>query len=158
MVAVCDFGTPERSSCARSEYGDSRPLRIATVCGLISFCISWSSVFIELVDPYAGFRRALYGLCTCVSPPTAPGSNVGATCSSIVAPFGLLLLPSTGPLPSFLRTIVIVRLQLARGHMIRVELLLQINKQSHGQRTYCFPGGAGRMAVASLQCEHRTTA
>lgn len=52
---------------------------------------------------------------------------------------------------------LMMRLQLGLGQATRWEELLQMSRQLQGQRTYFLPGGALRMGVASLHCEHLTT-
>lgn len=37
---------------------------------------------------------------------------------------------------------LMIRLQLTRGHAIRIDELLQMRRQLHGQRTYFLPAGA----------------
>lgn len=46
---------------------------------------------------------------------------------------------------------LMIRWQLALGHPIRWDDILQISRQLHGQRTYFLPLGACRIGVASLQ-------
>lgn len=50
-----------------------------------------------------------------------------------------------------------IRLQVVRGHAIRCDEVLQINRQLQGHLTYFLPGGAFRMGVASWQRGHLTT-
>lgn len=52
---------------------------------------------------------------------------------------------------------LMMRLQFTRGHAMRIDELLQMRRQLHGQRTYFFPAGAFLTGVASLQCTHFTT-
>lgn len=106
--------------------------------------------------------------------PHSSADGTGAECNNTFAK-NIYLLQKCNAKSNIAKKSKLTFYQFGRGHAIRFDDALQINKQLHGQRTYFLPGGAARigwervkmktfvflllhdLTVASLHWGHFTT-